>query len=147
MVRLPALPRAAPPAPEPPGEGRGPPARRLRVLVTDDNVDSAESLAVLLRLYGHEVRTAHDGAQALEAARAFRPEVVFLDSALPGGMDGYELARRLRGQEGAGRAVLVAMTGFGSPDDVERARAAGFDHHLVKPADLNEVRRVLASRT
>jgi CheY-like chemotaxis protein len=118
----------------------------LRVLITDDNVDAAESLAILLRLSGHEVRTAYDGPQALEVAQAFCPQVVFLDVGLPKGMDGYELARRLRRQERLAGAMLVAMTGFGSVDDIDRTRAAGMDHHLTKPTDLNVIQRLLASR-
>jgi PAS domain S-box-containing protein len=143
VVRLPALPPGAGLAF--PGEEEWPAVPPLRVLITDDNVDSAESLATLLRLFGHEVRTAHDGLRALEVVRDFHPQAVFLDIGLPRGMDGYELARRLRGQEGLGRALLVAMTGFGTQDDVRRARAAGFDHHMVKPADPGAIQRLLAS--
>jgi CheY-like chemotaxis protein len=121
--------------------------RLLRVLITDDNLDSAESLALLLRFHGHEVRTAYDGPQALALADAFRPEAVFLDIGLPHGMDGYEVARHLRRRQGAGRVLLVAMTGFGTLDDIERAREAGFDAHLVKPADLDTVLSLLASQS
>jgi PAS domain S-box-containing protein len=109
----------------------GPPRR---VLVVDDNLDAAETLAELLALSGHDVRTAHDGPAALEAAGRFRPEVVLLDIGLPG-MDGCEVARRLRGQEGATRALLAALTGYGQEEDRLRSREAGFDTHLVKPVD------------
>jgi PAS domain S-box-containing protein len=143
-VRLPALPAGA--VSESAGAGEvGKAVRSLRVLITDDNIDSAESLAVLLRLSGHQVRTAHDGSEALKVAAAFRPQVAFLDIGLPRGMDGYELARQLRRTDCLEGILLVAMTGFGTPDDVERARAAGFDHHLVKPADLGAVGRLLAA--
>jgi CheY-like chemotaxis protein/two-component sensor histidine kinase len=119
--------------------------RPLRVLVTDDNVDAATSLAILLRLEGHEVRTAHDGKQAIEEAGAFHPQVAFLDIGLPGNMDGYEVARKLRQEAGPEQAVLVAMTGYGHPDDVARALAAGFDLHMTKPADLEAIQRLLVT--
>ena len=106
----------------------------LRILVVDDNADSAESMALLLSLSGHETRTAGDGPAALEAFRAFRPAVVLLDIGLPG-MDGYEVARRLRAEAGEAGATLVAVTGYGEDYDRQRAREAGFDHHLVKPVD------------
>ena len=146
VLRLPALSRGVSPAPR--GEEEEMPAARpLRILVTDDNVDSAESMALLLRLSGHDVRTAHDGQKTLEAACAFRPEVVFLDIGLPRGMDGYETARQLRRQPGLEQVFLVAMTGYGAPDDIERAHVAGFDHHVTKPASPEAVRRLLASRS
>jgi CheY-like chemotaxis protein len=97
----------------------------------------------LLRLWGYEVRVVHDGVQAVVAAAAFRPEVVFLDIGLPG-LDGYEVARQLRAG-GANRLLLVAMTGWGQANDRRRSREAGFDHHLVKPVDPAEVQRLLAS--
>ena len=118
------------------GSARGTEAAlpRRRILVVDDNVDAAKSLARLLtRLYGQEVRVAHDGPAALAAAGEFRPEVVLLDIGLPG-MDGYEVARRLRERPEFEETLLVALTGWGQEADRERSRAAGFDHHLVKPA-------------
>jgi PAS domain S-box-containing protein len=115
-----------------------------RVLVAEDNRDAAQSLDRLLRLWGHDVRTAADGAAALEVARAYRPDVVLLDLGLPG-LDGYEVARRLRREPGLGGVLLVALTGYGQEDDRRRTREAGFDHHLVKPADLERLRHVLAS--
>jgi signal transduction histidine kinase/CheY-like chemotaxis protein len=121
------------------------PSPPIRVLLVDDNVDGAESLALLLRLAGHEVRVAHDGPSALEAAAAFRPQAAFLDIALPTGMDGYTLARHLRELPGMADAMLVAMTGYGQPEDLARTRAAGMDHHLVKPADPLILQRLLAS--
>ena len=114
-----------------------------RLLVVDDNQDSAESLALLLEIHGHEVRIAFTGPAALETARTFRPEVILLDIGLPG-MDGYQVARELRaGQEGH-PLVLVALTGYGQDEDRRLSREAGFDHHLVKPVDLQELARVIA---
>ena len=119
-------------------------AGHLRILITDDNADSAESLATLLRLGAHDVRTAYDGPQTLETARAFRPHVVFLDIALPKGMDGYEVARRLRRESGLETVTIIAMTGYGQPEDVERAKAAGMNHHITKPLDSKVIQRLLS---
>jgi CheY-like chemotaxis protein len=120
--------------------------RSRRVLVVDDNVTSAQSLAVVLKLEGHDVQVAHDGGLALEAVRSFRPDVVLLDIGLPG-MDGYEVARRLRQEPGlaAGIALLVAVTGYAEDEARRRSREAGFDHHLVKPVDPDGVLALLAS--
>jgi two-component system CheB/CheR fusion protein len=111
--------------------------------VVEDNVDAAESLIMLLQLLGHHVRAVHDGISALEVARANVPEVMLIDIGLPG-MDGYELARRLRQQPGLERVVLVALTGYGRDEDRERALKAGFDYHLVKPVDPNALRGLVA---
>ena len=141
--------RWPPPTQETPESVKTPPQeapaieRAVRVLLVDDNVDAAESLAMLLRLWGHEVAVAHDGPGALRAAEAQRPEVALLDIGLPG-MDGYELARRLRPLPGLGRAVLVALTGWGQEDDRRRSQEAGFDHHLVKPVELSALQELLA---
>ena len=133
VVRLPAVLNAVPDAAianhRSDGE-RGPPRRRI--LVVDDNVDSAESLAMVLRVTGHQVRTAHDGLTALAMADEFEPEIVLLDIGLPQ-MDGYEVARRLRSRQRVDGLVIVALTGYGQDDDRRRSREAGFDHHLVKP--------------
>ena len=118
------------------------PARR--VLVVDDNRDSADSLATLLRLFGNDVRTAYEGRQALAVAGAYRPGVVLLDLGLPG-LNGYEVARQLRTIPGLDRAVLVALTGFGTAEDLRQTQAAGFAHHLVKPVDFDALQRLLAS--
>jgi PAS domain S-box-containing protein len=146
VVRLPALPPQAAGARAGAG-GRGaeaaPAVPRRRVLVVDDNANTADSLALLLRLAGHDVRVAHDGSSALEAARAERPDAVFLDLGMPG-MDGYEVARRLRQESGLEGVRLVALTGWGKDEDRRRTREAGFDQHLVKPADLPAVQAVLA---
>lgn len=105
-----------------------------RILVTDDNVDAALTLANLLGMLGHEVRTAHDGAGAIEAAVAFRPDVIFLDIGMPR-MDGYEACRRIRGLDQAPDPVIVALTGWGQAEDKRKAQEAGFDHHFTKPVD------------
>jgi CheY-like chemotaxis protein len=133
VVRLPLLP----PLPSgPPGEATpGGPAPPRRVLVVDDNADAAESLALLLRLRGHDVRTAHTAQAALAAAGAFVPEVVLLDLGLPGGLSGYDLAPLLRGLPGLEDALLAALTSHGQGEDRRRSYAAGFDAHLIKPAD------------
>ncbi len=114
-----------------------------RVLVVDDNQDAAESMAMLLRLKGHEVRVGYDGAEALRAFDAFAPEIVLLDIGMPG-MTGYEVARRLRAVPGAGGVLLVALTGYGQDEDRRRSREAGFDHHLVKPVDFDVLLGLLA---
>lgn len=123
-------------APQPPAvPGTGPaPAGGRRVLLVDDNRDAAESLALLLRLAGHEVSVAFDGRQALELAGRCMPQMVILDIGLPG-LDGYQVARNLRGAQGTAHALMIALTGYGQPGDVARAKAAGFDHHFVKPVD------------
>ncbi len=108
--------------------------RPCRVLIVDDNTDGARSLSMVLELRGHKVRTCYDGASGLTEAEAFEPEIVLLDIGLPG-MDGFEVARRLRAQPRLPQPLLVALTGYGQAEDVRRSREAGFDHHLVKPAD------------
>lgn len=114
-----------------------------RILVVDDNIDAAESLAMLLQLDGHSTRVAHDGPAALVAAREFLPATVFLDIGLPG-MSGYEVARQLRAERGAALR-LIALTGWGTDDDKRKAQAAGFDRHLVKPVDPTRLAAMLES--
>jgi PAS domain S-box-containing protein len=143
VVRLPLLEARSALAASDAGPAEHRPAAARRVLLVEDNMDAAESLALLLRLEGHEVRVAHDGPAALAAARDYRPDIIFLDIGLPH-MDGYEVARRLRQEEGDQHAVLVALTGYGQGEDRRRVEAAGFDAHLVKPADVNALRRLLA---
>jgi CheY-like chemotaxis protein len=118
-------------------------SRALRVLVVDDNVDSAETLAELLPLWGHEARVAHDGTTALEVARSFQPDVILLDIGLPG-MDGFEIARRIRAEALPIRR-LFAMTGYGEEEDKRKAKEAGFDDHLVKPVDPEALQKCLAA--
>jgi CheY-like chemotaxis protein len=129
-------------APAPPVESSAA-ERVVRVLLVDDNVDAAESLAMLLRLWGHEVAVAHDGPAGLRAAETQLPQVALLDISLPG-MDGYELARRLRAQPGLGQTVLVALTGWAQEGDRRRSQEAGFDHHLVKPVELSALQELPA---
>src|SRR5215470_1303166 len=134
-IRLPRLPEAT-------GEGEvvaGAPAAERRatgrhILVVDDEPDSADSLALFLRLRGHDVRTAYDGPTALKEVQNHQPDVIFLDLGLPG-MSGYDVARRLRATPGVGRMRLVALTGYGTEADRQMARDAGFDLHLAKPVD------------
>lgn len=131
---------------ERPGSWQPPPSQvRRRVLVVDDNQDAARSQAALLDLAGHSVRTAFDGGGALAIAREFRPDVILLDIGLPD-EDGYQIVQRLRNDPAAKHALIVALTGFGSDADVERARAAGFDEHLTKPVDPERLLRFVAER-
>lgn len=118
---------------------------KRRILVVDDNVDSAESLAVLLRLEGHEAHTVHAGEEVLAAARQLCPDVILLDIGLPG-ITGYDVARRIREEAGLASVRLVAVSGYGRAEDVARARDAGFDQHLVKPVDFAVLHAVIAQR-
>jgi CheY-like chemotaxis protein len=145
VVRLPLLGPARAEAPEKPGLPRaaaepGP----ARVLLVEDNVDAADALAELLRMWGHEVEVVHDGASAVAKAGEARPDVVLLDIGLPG-MDGYQVAGALRALPDLQGALLVALTGYGQEADRRRSAAAGFDHHLVKPVDLDELKRLVAT--
>ncbi len=140
-LRLPADASPVPSRAAP--ERAGPSERARRVLVIEDNADAAESLKQALELDAHEVAVAFDGVCGLELARAFQPEVVLCDIGLPG-MDGYAVARAFRSDGALRDIVLVALSGYALPDDVERARAAGFDRHLAKPADLAALERILA---
>ncbi len=123
------------------GEGRN--AKR-RLLVVDDNKDAAESMSMLLEMWGHDVAYAYDGPSALQTAEKWQPEAVFLDIGLPG-MDGYEVAERLRELPQAKDAVLIAITGYGQDDDRLRSRRAGIDHHLVKPVAPDTLRSLIDS--
>jgi PAS domain S-box-containing protein len=120
------------------------PAHSLRVLVVDDNVDTADGLAILLRLSGYQVRVVYSGPTALEAADEYQPNVALLDIGLPG-MDGYEVARRIRQQPRLEDVVLVAVTGYGKEADRQRSQEAGFDHHLVKPVEFGQIEQILAT--
>lgn len=130
-----------------PVPAREPPAAPgLRILVVDDDEDSATTFAILLQIRGNVARTADDGLAALEIAEEFRPDVVFLDVGLPE-LDGFEVARRIR-QRAWGKAVaLIAVTGWGQEGDRLRAKDAGFDHHLVKPVEPATLFRLLDSLT
>jgi CheY-like chemotaxis protein len=122
--------------------GDSTPKRRL--LVVDDNRDAAESMSMLLQMWGHEVVFAYDGPSALETAEQWQPEAVFLDIGLPG-MDGYEVAERMRELPHAKGAVLIAITGYGQDDDRVRSQRAGIDHHLVKPVAPDALRSLIDS--
>src|SRR5262249_32290990 len=115
-----------------------------RILLVDDNADLVEVLAAVLIAGGHIVRVAYDGPSGLKVAAEFRPEVVFLDIGLPM-LDGYEVARRMRQRPELERTVLIALSGYGEPRDRQQSKEAGFDRHLVKPADLERVDEVLAA--
>jgi CheY-like chemotaxis protein/anti-sigma regulatory factor (Ser/Thr protein kinase) len=139
-IRLPRIapPESVQPAPQPA------PTNRWRILVVDDNVDAADSLVMLLSLDGHDVEAAYGGAAAIEAVRGWQPQMVFLDIGLPE-MDGYEVARRLRRLDSPTPLRLIALTGYGQPEDVERSYAAGFNDHLVKPVSAQALEAILAS--
>jgi PAS domain S-box-containing protein len=115
-----------------------------RVLVVDDNVDAADSAAMLLRLWGHQVHTVHDGISVLQAVRDFKPQIVLLDIGLPG-MTGYEVAQHLRAEPERNDLVLAAMTGYGQEEDQKRSREAGFDYHLTKPLDPTKLEALVGS--
>jgi CheY-like chemotaxis protein len=116
--------------------------RARRVLIVDDNVDAADTLADLASEWGHETRSANSGLEALLIASAFQPDVVLLDIGLPE-MDGYAVARKMRADRSLDRCVLIALTGYGQPQDRERSLAAGFDLHLLKPVDIDKLESVL----
>ena len=143
-VRLPLLPAAAPrlvetPAPPAAVESHAP----KRVLIVDDNEAFIESLSMLIETLGHDVRTAYDGASALEVGAELRPDLVLMDLGMPG-MNGYDAARRMREEPWGRDVTLVALTGWGRAEDKRRTREAGFDHHMVKPPQPAELRRLLA---
>lgn len=118
--------------------------RKRRLLVVDDNRDAAETMSMLLQMWGHEVVFAYDGPSALETAEQWQPEAVILDIGLPG-MNGYEVAARLRELPHARGAVLIAITGYGQDDDRLRSQRAGIDHHLVKPVAPDALRDLVDS--
>jgi signal transduction histidine kinase len=140
IVRLPAS--EAPPRAHT-REEKGASILQRRILLADDNRDAADSLAVLLRDIGHEVRVAYDGEEALEAGPEFRPDAVILDIGMPR-MNGYEVATRARGSSWGRGAKLIALTGWGQQSDKTRAAQAGFDHHLTKPVDAAAIKAVLS---
>jgi CheY-like chemotaxis protein len=111
--------------------------------VVDDNVDGAESLALLLQISGHNTRTVHSGPEAIEAARTFKPEVVLLDIGLPG-MNGYEVATQFRKDPALRGPLLVAITGWGTDEDKRQSSESGFDFHLTKPVEATAIDTILA---
>lgn len=147
IVRLPLGARAdggqgEAPATALPHEQRALPRRTFRILVVDDNTDAAESLSLLLQLNAHEIRTATNGRDALALMRDFTPDIAFLDIGMPG-MTGYELAQRMRALPALAHTTIVAVTGWGSEEDQQRSREAGFDHHFTKPIAAETVSRLL----
>jgi PAS domain S-box-containing protein len=145
VIRLPALPPATEHASRPHAEPSAISHERVpaRVLMVEDNPDAAESLSMVLELLGHQVRVAHDGMSALEAARAELPDLMLIDIGLPG-MSGYEVAQAIRRDPRLKHLRLVALTGYGRSEDQAQAIAAGFDHHLVKPVDLEALEALVA---
>jgi signal transduction histidine kinase len=144
VIRLPAAKRPAKvlPTTEGPTEKA---CKQARILVVDDNADTAQGMARLLTRLGHEVATAHSGPKAIEVARAHRPEFVFLDIGLPG-MSGYEVASKLRQEECCAKAVIVAISGYGQNEDRRQSKEAGFDHHLIKPLNYDALLALLVAR-
>lgn len=142
VVRLPLLAAPAPALAAAVPDTAGSVSRR--VLIVDDNKDAAKTLAMLMKLAGHETHTCFDGPSALEAAHSFRPEVVLLDIGLPG-MNGYVVAEHLRQDSGVSDAVLIALTGYGAEEDRRRSQEAGFDHHFVKPVSYPQLKSLLDS--
>ena len=143
VVRLPVM-ATPPPSSASSIETVKPAGGCLRVLLVEDNVDAAETMALVLGAFGHDVRTAHDGLSGLKVAIEYQPHIVLLDIGLPG-MDGFEVAKQLRLQPTLKNIVLVAMTGYGEVAARQRSRDAGFDHHLVKPADFGKLQEILSS--
>jgi CheY-like chemotaxis protein len=141
VIQLPLLEAATQQAARASAGSRSSPTRR--VLIAEDNVDAAEMMRVMLGLYGHEVRVAADGAEAVAVARTFRPHIAFIDIGMPR-LDGYEVADRIRRMDGP-PIVLVALTGWGQDEDKRRSREAGFDHHLTKPPEPDVVQRLIAA--
>jgi CheY-like chemotaxis protein len=144
IVRLPLAARqtgtSAPRPEDRPRSGVAP----QRVLVVDDNRDAAMSMSMLLKCLGSDVRVALNGAEALEAITQYKPAIILLDIGMPG-MDGYEVARRIREQTDFDDVTLIALTGWGQDEDRRRSQSAGFDHHLTKPADISALKALLVS--
>jgi CheY-like chemotaxis protein len=140
-LRLPLEEGRPEPAGQKPQESGTP--RPRRCLIIEDNEDAAESMGLLLQLEGHEVAIARDGADGLSMARLLKPEIVLCDIGLPNGLDGYGVARAFRDDPEINPSCLIALTGYGQEEDQRRAREAGFDVHLTKPADLEVLRRLI----
>jgi CheY-like chemotaxis protein len=146
VVRLPVLPEVSHPGNgEPKARHESLHSARQRVLVVDDNADALESLSRIVTHMGNEVRRAHDGLEAIDVAREFRPDVVLMDLGMPR-LNGYEAVRRLRQEPWAREVTIVATTGWGQDEDRRRTADAGFDRHLVKPIDITSLREVLAGQ-
>jgi CheY-like chemotaxis protein len=126
-----------------PAAGSDPGSSDRRILIVDDNRDAATSLGMLLELSGYKIETAYDGLGAIDAAARYQPHIVLLDIGLPG-LDGYEVARRMRSEPWGKQVTLVAVTGWGQAEDRERSKNAGFDAHLLKPVDHDALVKLLA---
>jgi CheY-like chemotaxis protein len=142
VVRLPTVEAAQATSAGPPVKETAIPTVR-RILIVDDNRDAAESLAMLLKLHGHQTHIAHDGLEAVETAAQVRPDLILLDIGLPK-VNGYEAARRIRKLPGGLDVVLVALTGWGQDEDRRKSREAGFDGHMIKPVEPEGLTRLLA---
>jgi CheY-like chemotaxis protein len=143
IVRLPITGDVSAPSPMVPKVSVLPSPMPRRVLVVDDNRDSATSLAMLLKVTGHETLAAYGGIEAVEAAGTFKPDLVLLDLGLPK-LNGYDAARKIREEPSGKGMILVALTGWGQPEDLEKSKAAGFNGHLVKPIDFAVLTKLLA---
>jgi CheY-like chemotaxis protein/anti-sigma regulatory factor (Ser/Thr protein kinase) len=144
IVRLPASSALVPTSkPSSPAGGKCPALPKRKILVVDDNKDAADTMGMILKMLGNEVRTVYDGRAALEAVETFGPSLLLLDIGLPV-MNGYEVARNIRAKHGQ-EIVIAALTGWGQDEDRRRSKEAGFDHHLVKPASANMLRNLLGS--
>jgi PAS domain S-box-containing protein len=143
VIRLPVVLSVINGHSEQAGEATSPPSARRRILVVDDNNNAASSMAMMLKMMGNEVRTAHDGLEGVEAAEAFRPDIVLLDIGMPK-LNGYETCRRIREQSWGKNTVMIALTGWGQEDDRRRSLEAGFNFHLVKPVEPAALERLLA---
>jgi CheY-like chemotaxis protein len=141
VVRLPVVPEVKPLEPEAVEKRQAAKIPPMRLLIVDDNPDTVASLAMLMRMYGHDVMTADSGPAGLEAALAHERDVIMLDIGLPS-IDGYEVARRIRAH--TAKPVLIAMTGYGQPEDQVKSKEAGFDYHLTKPVDPDRLQDLLA---
>jgi CheY-like chemotaxis protein/anti-sigma regulatory factor (Ser/Thr protein kinase) len=142
-VRLPALGHPADPLPDAlPDDATIETGPIRRILVVDDNRDAAESMAMMLRLLGNDVATAHDGMEAVATAERFRPQVILMDVGMPR-LDGYEATRRIRARPGGAAVTVIALTGWGQDGDKQRSQEAGCDGHLVKPVDLTDLKALL----
>jgi two-component system, chemotaxis family, CheB/CheR fusion protein len=138
------LPLADPAIPASPPEAKAPEAGKERVLIVDDNIDGADSLAMLLAIFGYEARATYEFESAIREAVSFIPHVALLDLSKPQ-PNGLELAKRFQQMKETQSTVLIAFTGYGQPDDLARSRDAGFSHHLVKPVDAEAVHRLIKS--
>jgi CheY-like chemotaxis protein len=145
IVRLPIAVTEGPSETAPDDDEKGSPGAKHRILIVDDNPLGSESTALVLHAMGHEVATARDGIEGMEYARTFRPEVILLDIGLPG-LNGLDMARRIRERPWGKSIFLIAVTGYGQEEDRRRSLEAGFDYHMVKPVDFVKLKKMLSGR-